>query len=208
MGFSCQYPQQRARERDEEAIRQWRLVEWPRIKKARQKGVTIAWIDQSGFMLQPTRRRTWALRGHTPLHKVWDRHDRLSVQAAVTLPPQRQRLGVYFRMYEHNIDRQDVVSFVGHLLRMIRRKVVLILDRWSVHRAAVAIQKRYRIVTNSMHPNQNRSNYQVWRSSSDVFCYAYCRCNCLDTQVRHGITTSSDRNWLRTTFPYGSNWKI
>ena len=35
-------------------------------------------------------------------------------------------------------------SFVGHLLRMIRRKVVLILDRWSVHRAAVAIlQKRY-----------------------------------------------------------------
>ena len=27
LGFSCQYPQHRARERDEEAIRQWRLVE-------------------------------------------------------------------------------------------------------------------------------------------------------------------------------------
>ena len=50
-------------------------------------------MDQSGFMLQPTRRRTWALSGHTPIHKVWDRHDRLSVQAAVTLPPRRQ-LGV------------------------------------------------------------------------------------------------------------------
>ena len=34
LGFSCQYPQHRARERDEEAIRQWRLVEWPRIKKS------------------------------------------------------------------------------------------------------------------------------------------------------------------------------
>lgn len=33
LGFSCQYPQHQARERDEEAIRQWRLVEWPRIKK-------------------------------------------------------------------------------------------------------------------------------------------------------------------------------
>ena len=33
LGFSCQYPQHRARERDEEAIGQWRLVEWPRIKK-------------------------------------------------------------------------------------------------------------------------------------------------------------------------------
>jgi transposase len=33
LGFSCQYPQHRAREQDEDAVRQWRLVEWPRIKK-------------------------------------------------------------------------------------------------------------------------------------------------------------------------------
>jgi transposase len=37
LGFSCQYPEQRARERDEEAIRQWRLKEWPRIKKKPSK---------------------------------------------------------------------------------------------------------------------------------------------------------------------------
>ncbi len=66
---------------------------------------------------------------------------RLSVQAAVTLPPRRQRLGVYFRLYEPNIDTQDVVSFVGHVMGMIRRKVVLILDRWCVHRAVVAVLK-------------------------------------------------------------------
>ena len=79
----------------------------------------------------------------TPIHKVWDRHDRLSVQAAVTLPPRRQRLGVYFGGMSIT-DTQDVVSFVGHMMGMIRRKVVLILDRWSVHRAAVSVlQKRY-----------------------------------------------------------------
>ena len=33
LGFSCPYPQHQVRERDEEAIGQWRLVEWPRIKK-------------------------------------------------------------------------------------------------------------------------------------------------------------------------------
>ena len=33
LGFSCPYPQHQARERDEEAIGQWHLVEWPRIKK-------------------------------------------------------------------------------------------------------------------------------------------------------------------------------
>lgn len=33
LGWSCQKPEQRARERDEEAIRRWRTRDWPRIKK-------------------------------------------------------------------------------------------------------------------------------------------------------------------------------
>jgi transposase len=33
LGWSCQRPEQRARERDEHAIAQWREKEWPRIKK-------------------------------------------------------------------------------------------------------------------------------------------------------------------------------
>lgn len=33
MGWSCQKPERRARERDEEAIARWRREDWPRIKK-------------------------------------------------------------------------------------------------------------------------------------------------------------------------------
>jgi len=33
MGWSCQQPQCRARERDEAAVARWRRVDWPRIKK-------------------------------------------------------------------------------------------------------------------------------------------------------------------------------
>jgi transposase len=33
LGFSCQRPAGRARERDEEAIQAWKKTEWPRIKK-------------------------------------------------------------------------------------------------------------------------------------------------------------------------------
>ena len=33
LGWSCQKPEQRARERNEEAIRHWRKCDWPRIKK-------------------------------------------------------------------------------------------------------------------------------------------------------------------------------
>lgn len=37
MGWSCQKPERRARERDEEAIAQWRSKDWPRIKKSAKK---------------------------------------------------------------------------------------------------------------------------------------------------------------------------
>lgn len=33
-GFSCQRPERRAVERDEKAIRRWRRVEWPALKKS------------------------------------------------------------------------------------------------------------------------------------------------------------------------------
>jgi transposase len=33
LGWSCQKPQRRARERNEEQIQRWRREEWPRIKK-------------------------------------------------------------------------------------------------------------------------------------------------------------------------------
>ncbi len=38
MGWSCQKPERRARERDEAAIEQWRTEEWPGIKKTRATG--------------------------------------------------------------------------------------------------------------------------------------------------------------------------
>jgi transposase len=36
MGWSCQKPESRARERDEQAIARWKKSVWPRIKKSRQ----------------------------------------------------------------------------------------------------------------------------------------------------------------------------
>jgi transposase len=37
MGWSCQKPEHRARERDEQAIARWRREDWPRIKKRPKK---------------------------------------------------------------------------------------------------------------------------------------------------------------------------
>jgi transposase len=88
-------------------------------------------------MLQPVVRRTWAPKGETPIQDQWQRHDRLSVISAISVAPQRRRLGLYWRIEDHNICGEDVVSFLRLIRRSLRRKIVVILDRSNVHRAAI-----------------------------------------------------------------------
>ena len=86
-------------------------------------------LDESGFMLQPVVRRTWAPRGQTPVLDCWDRHDRLSAISAISVSPNRRRLGLYFDIFDHNILTDDFVEFVARLLCRVRRAITLVLDR-------------------------------------------------------------------------------
>ena len=86
-------------------------------------------------MLQPTVRRTWAPMGQTPIHKSWDRRDRLSAISAITLSPVG-RLGLYFDILDHNVTADDFEAFIERLRRRVRRPLTLVIDRYSVHRSA------------------------------------------------------------------------
>jgi hypothetical protein len=99
--------------------------------------LSIVTVDESGFMLQPVVRRTWAQRGQTPIHYSWDRHDRLSAIAALVVAPRRRRVGLYFRLFRKNVTFLDFMAFLILLHLHLRRKFILIMDRWSVHRKAV-----------------------------------------------------------------------
>lgn len=96
-------------------------------------------IDESGFMLQPVVRRTWAPKGQTPIQYSWDRHDRISTIAALTLAPRRRRLGLYFQIHSHNIHAEEVITFLHLVHRNLRRRLIVVLDRYSVHRKAVRL---------------------------------------------------------------------
>lgn len=86
-------------------------------------------------MLQPVVRRTWAPRGRTPIHRCWDRRDRLSATSAISISPRRRHLGLYFDIVDHNIVTDDFEGFVERLLGRLPRGIIVVLDRWSVHRA-------------------------------------------------------------------------
>lgn len=81
-------------------------------------------------------RRTWALRGCTPEQRSWDRRDRLSVIGAVTLSPTRSRVGAYFDVQRENVRTDDAVDFLRRLRKKLQRPLIVVWDRWNVHRAA------------------------------------------------------------------------
>jgi len=88
-------------------------------------------------MLQPVVRRTWAPRGQTPQLRQWDRHDRLSVVSAISVSPQRHRLGLCWEAHRDNLRTEQLLGFLRTLRRRQSNGLILILDRWSVHLAAV-----------------------------------------------------------------------
>lgn len=88
-------------------------------------------------MLQPLVRRTWAPRGETPIHRSWDRHDRLSVITAITVGPVRRRLGLYFEVHDDNIHAPEARRFIRRIRRQLGgKKLLLVWDRLNVHRSA------------------------------------------------------------------------
>jgi len=96
--------------------------------------MSLVWLDESELMLQPVIRRTWAPRGLTSIQYSWDRHDRLSVIAALTFSPIRRQFGWFFQLYTGNIHAEQLIPFAHHLHRHLRRKFILIVDRYVVHR--------------------------------------------------------------------------
>jgi transposase len=105
-------------------------------KKAKRQQAVVVFLDESGFLLQPVRRRTWALRGQTPIPYAWDRHDRLSAVAALTFSPKTRRPGVFFRLLDHSLRTPDGLDFLTDLHRHVRRKMIVVWDRLNVHRSA------------------------------------------------------------------------
>lgn len=92
-------------------------------------------LDESGFLLIPNVRRTWAPRGQTPLVRHRYRRDKISAISAVTLSARRQRLGLYLHFHpDQNITHVEVAVFLRALLRHLRGHVIVLWDGGPIHK--------------------------------------------------------------------------
>ena len=136
LGWTPQKPRREARERDEGAILRWQSEEFPRIaREAQRRGAHLVFLDESGFMLTPSVRRTWAPRGQTPVLKAWDRRDRISAISSITVSPTARQLNLYFDLLadNRNVRAEDVVAYLRQLKEHLGGPMTVLWDGSNVH---------------------------------------------------------------------------
>ncbi|HZS05501.1 MAG TPA: transposase [Blastocatellia bacterium] len=87
-------------------------------------------MDESGCYLLPAAVRTYAPRGHTPVLRVFQTRDHLSVMSGIT--PQ----GALFTMIRDDaLTGVDSIHFLKHLLWQTGGKLLVIWDGSPIHRS-------------------------------------------------------------------------
>ena len=101
-------------------------------------------LDESGFQLSPTVRRTYAPRGRTPVLKAWHRRGRISAISAVTVSPVRRKPNLYFRLLpdDTNAHGEDTAAFLAQLRGELRGPMTVLWDQSRIRRRS-GVVKRY-----------------------------------------------------------------
>jgi transposase len=136
LNWSPQKPRRRARERDEAAIHHWKTHHFRRvIAQARDRGAHLVFLDESGYLLTPTVRRTWAPRGSKPILDCWDRRDRISAVSGLTVSPRAGRLNLFFDLLpdNKNVKADDVIDFLRQLKRHLGGGFTVFWDGSNIH---------------------------------------------------------------------------
>ena len=93
-------------------------------------------MDESGVLMTPVVRRTWAVRGQTPvLTQQMGRREKVSVAGALWMPPHRDRLEWFSQTLVNTYyDTQCVAVFLELLLEEVGGPLVLVWDGGPIHR--------------------------------------------------------------------------
>lgn len=132
LGWTPQMPIARAIQRDEQEIERWRAEVWPLLQtQACRERRSLIFTDESGFYLLPGRVKTYAPEGHTPVLRVRQTRDHLSVMGGVT-PTGR----IYVLVRQESLNGLHAIEFLKHLIRHIGRRLLVIWDGSPIHRRA------------------------------------------------------------------------
>lgn len=157
-------------------------------------------------MLQPLVRRTWAPKGERPVMYCWDRRERLSVIAGLTVSAHRRRIGLYFAIHEQNVRTPEVEAFLRQVQRQIRRPLVVVMDRLGAHKgpaSRLAGDERFQIEWLPGYAPDLNPVEAVWSQSKYCDLANYIAADILDVELEAEMSleaTQRNPKLLRSFF--------
>jgi DDE superfamily endonuclease len=93
-------------------------------------------MDESGLLMAPLVRRSWALRGHPPRQEQKGGHrEKVSVAAALWLTPARDRLGLaYQTLVNGYFGNMEVAELAEAAVRGLAGPVMMLWDGGTMHK--------------------------------------------------------------------------
>jgi len=130
-GFTPQKPIKKAYEQRPAEVKKWLDEEYPQIAaRAKAEQAEIHWGDETGLRSDDVRGRGYAPKGHTPVVRVNNKREGLSIISTVT-----NRGKVRWKIFEGAMHADLLIDFFKRLIKDADRKVFLILDNLKVHHA-------------------------------------------------------------------------
>jgi transposase len=138
LDWSCQKPEHQGRGDDADGaeVARWAREEFPRIvREADARNAYLAFVDETGFLMEPTARRTFAPRGRRPIQVITDKHGKISTIGAIVINSARDAIHL---IYDHlpdneNFEGESVSRFVCALHSAFYGPMTLIWDRTCIH---------------------------------------------------------------------------
>ena len=122
-GLTYQKPEREYYEIDEEMRKKWLRYEVPKIRRAVKKHRAILYFqDESNISLSAFLGRTWAPCGQTPRAKVTGKRAGVAATSAIS-----RRGQLLFRLLDKRIASQEVIEFLGQMLRHHRRRHLVVV---------------------------------------------------------------------------------
>src|SRR5579871_6908576 len=105
-------------------------------KKARRCGACLLWMDESGLLMAPLVRRSWAVRGQPPEQEQKAGHrEKVAVAAALWLPPARDRLHLAYRTLVNGyFTNLEVAEFLLCAVEGLPDPVIAMWDCGNMHK--------------------------------------------------------------------------
>ena len=107
-------------------------------KKGAETLSRIAFVDESGISERPTVRRTWALRGKTPVIASAGHWNVRSVIGAIICGANLDHPKFYLAIVAGAVHKEDDARFLKQLRRHERGRLILIWDNLAGHKSKLA----------------------------------------------------------------------